>query len=247
MFEDARLWAVKVAELESTVVSAAASCASSSLGLLQLAIGELLARSGGTRGWRGKLGIAAHAASVAGLVAVYRTARRAGDVLDAALMQELGSDYRSSVREPFSHRPEAAPTSRQLMAPNMRVRRRYRSACDVSYGGFGLRNQLDVWKRSDFGADALTLVLFQVHGSAWTMGRKEGQGEPLMAHLAERGCACVTADYRLSPRATWPYHIVDVKRALAGTKANVAGLGGDPSSSSSPAARRVATCARSPR
>jgi acetyl esterase/lipase len=40
---------------------------------------------------------------------------------------------------------------------------------------------------------------------------------------------CVTANYRLSPKATWPDHIVDVKRALAWTKANIAGHGGDPS------------------
>jgi acetyl esterase/lipase len=198
-------------------------------GLLQLATGGLLSRSGGTRGWRGRLGIAAHAASVAGLVLVYRTARRAGDVLDAALVEGLGWDYRSRVREPLAPRPEVALTSRQLVAPEMRVRRRYRSARDVSYGDFGLRNQLDVWKRSDLGGDARAPVLLQVHGGAWTMGRKEGQGEPLMAHLAERGWVCVTANYRLSPRATWPDHIVDVKRALAWIKANIAGHGGDPS------------------
>jgi acetyl esterase/lipase len=198
-------------------------------GLLQLAIGGFVARRGGARGWAGTLGIAAHAASVVGLVAVHRTARSAGDVLEAALVEALGADHRGRVREPFSPRPEATLTSRQLVAPEMRVRRRYRSARDVSYGDFGVRNQLDVWKRSDLGADARAPVLFQVHGGAWTMGRKEGQGEPLMAHLAERGWVCVTANYRLSPRATWPDQIVDVKRALAWTKANIADHGGDPS------------------
>src|SRR5829696_9374757 len=81
-------------------------------GLLQLSIGGFLARRGGTRGWRGMLGIAAHAASLAGLVAVYRTARSTGDVLEAALVEALGPDYRSSVSEPFSPRPEATLTSR---------------------------------------------------------------------------------------------------------------------------------------
>ena len=140
----------------------------------------------------------------------------------------LGADDRSRVGESLTPRPEAALTGRQLVAPELGVRRRYRSARDVSYGEFGVRNQLDVWKRSDLGGDARAPVLFQVHGGAWTMGRKEGQGEPLMAHLAERGWVCVTANYRLSPRATWPDHIVDVKRALAWTKANIAGYGGDP-------------------
>jgi len=69
----------------------------------------------------------------------------------------------------------------------------------------------------------------QVHGGAWMMGEKRGQAHPLMAHLAERGWVCVTINYRLSPRAQWPDHIVDVKRALAWTKANIAEHGGDPS------------------
>lgn len=198
-------------------------------GLLQVAVGGLLARGGGTRGWQGKLGVAAHVASVAGLVAVNRTARQAGGVLDAALADELGPDYRDRIREPFAPRPEAPLTTRGLLGPDMRVRRRYRSARGVSYGAHGVRNQLDVWKRRDLGADARAPVLLQIHGGAWTMGRKEGQGEPLMAHLAERGWVCVTANYRLSPRATWPDQIVDVKRALAWTKANIADHGGDPS------------------
>ena len=196
--------------------------------LLQLTVGGLLARGGGTRGWRGKLGVAAHLAAVAGLAALHRTARTAGDVLDAALTDGLGTDYRSRIHEPFAPRPEAALTSRRLLAPEMRVRRRYRSARDIAYGDFGARNQLDVWKRTDLGAAARAPVLLQIHGGAWTMGRKEGQAEPLMAHLAERGWVCVTANYRLSPRATWPDHIIDVKRALAWTKANIADHGGDP-------------------
>ena len=60
------------------------------------------------------------------------------------------------------------------------------------------------------------------------IGQKEGQAHPLMAHLAERGWVCVTINYRLSPRATWPDHIVDVKRAIAWTRAHIADHGGDP-------------------
>ena len=49
-----------------------------------------------------------------------------------------------------------------------------------------------------------------------------------MAHLAERGWVCVAVNYRLSPRGTWPDHIVDVKRAIAWVKAHIAEYGGDP-------------------
>ena len=67
-----------------------------------------------------------------------------------------------------------------------------------------------------------------MHGGAWIIGNKEEQATPLMAHLADRGWVCVAINYRLSPRATWPDHIVDVKQALAWVKANIADYGGDP-------------------
>ena len=197
-------------------------------GLFQLATGALLARKGGTKGARGKLGLAAYAASGAGLVSVHLTARKAGDVLEAALVDEFGANYRSRIREPFAPNPEVPLTRQQLLRPDMRARKRYRAVRNISYGDAGVRNRLDVWKRADLPADAKAPVLFQVHGGAWMMGQKEGQAEPLMAHLAERGWVCVTTNYRLSPKATWPDHIVDVKKALAWTKATIAEHGGDP-------------------
>lgn len=61
------------------------------------------------------------------------------------------------------------------------------------------------------------------------MGRKEDDAGPLLSHLAERGWVCVTANYRLSPTATWPDHIIDVKSAIAWVRSNIAAHGGDPS------------------
>jgi acetyl esterase/lipase len=50
----------------------------------------------------------------------------------------------------------------------------------------------------------------------------------MLSHLADRGWVCVSIDYRVSPRHTWPDHIVDVKRALAWIKQNIAEYGGNP-------------------
>jgi acetyl esterase/lipase len=50
-----------------------------------------------------------------------------------------------------------------------------------------------------------------------------------MQHLASRGWVCFSVDYRLSPRATFPDHVVDVKRAIAWVKAHAHEYGGDPS------------------
>ncbi len=50
----------------------------------------------------------------------------------------------------------------------------------------------------------------------------------MMHELALRGWVCVAINYRLSPRATWPDHVVDCKRALAWVREHIAEYGGDP-------------------
>src|SRR3954453_7823 len=197
-------------------------------GVYQALVAALLSRSGGTKGWQGKVGLALNAASAAGLVHLLQVARQSGTVLEAALVDELGAGYRSRITDPFSPKPDVVLTTRRVIAPDFRARRRYRASRDIAYGDMGMRNKLDVWHRADLAKDAKAPVLFQVHGGAWTMGKKEGQAEPLMGHLAERGWVCVAPNYRLSPRATWPDHIIDVKRALAWVKDNIADHGGDP-------------------
>lgn len=72
-------------------------------------------------------------------------------------------------------------------------------------------------------------VLVYVHGGGWIIGQRQYQGLPLMQHLASRGWVCFSVDYRLSPRATFPDHVVDVKRAIAWVKAHAHEYGGDPS------------------
>lgn len=197
-------------------------------GVAQAVLALTSARGGGAKGWRGGLGIAVNVASAAGLVHVLRVAGRSDKVLEAALVEELGAGYRDRIVEPFSPQPDVPLTRRSILAPDFTTRRRYRREHDVAYGDHGRRNQLDVWRRADLPDDAKAPVLVQIHGGAWMTGRKEGQGEPLMGHLAERGWVCVAPNYRLSPRATWPDHIVDVKRALAWVKTNIAQHGGDP-------------------
>jgi acetyl esterase/lipase len=71
-------------------------------------------------------------------------------------------------------------------------------------------------------------VLVYIHGGAWVIGDKREQGLPLLHELARRGWVTVTINYRLSPRATWPDHIVDCKRALAWVRKNIQTYGGDP-------------------
>jgi acetyl esterase/lipase len=71
-------------------------------------------------------------------------------------------------------------------------------------------------------------VLLQIHGGGWMIGNKDQQGLPLMYDLASRGWVCVAINYRLSPKATWPDHLVDCKRAIAWIREHIAEYGGDP-------------------
>jgi acetyl esterase/lipase len=60
------------------------------------------------------------------------------------------------------------------------------------------------------------------------MGNKDQQAKPLMLHQSAQGWVCVSPNYRLSPRATFPDHLIDLKRAIAWIKDNIEEYGGDP-------------------
>jgi len=173
----------------------------------------------------GKVGLALTAGSIAALWQVHQRSTDAPQLVERALRDQLGDDYRSRMAES----PAEATTTKLPTLPTRSVRKRYVEQGHIAYSDEGgRRTTLDVWRRPDLPKDANAPVLVQIHGGAWVLGDKEGQAYPLMVHLAERGWVCVSVTYRLSPRATWPDHIVDVKRALAWVKANIADHGGDP-------------------
>ena len=72
-------------------------------------------------------------------------------------------------------------------------------------------------------------ILVYVHGGGWVLGFRRWQGRLLMRRLVRSGWLCVSVEYRLSPRATWPDHITDVKRAIAWVKRMAPSWGADPS------------------
>jgi acetyl esterase/lipase len=163
-----------------------------------------------------------------GLLGLHRFGTRANVPLTAALDAGLGTDRRTESGDLWK-RPAGPGTAKNPGVVRMlRVYRDYAHHTDVSYGEHGARNHLDIWRRPDLDRGGRAPVLLQVPGGAWMVGSKRQQAYPLMSHLAELGWVCVAINYRLSPRSTWPDHIVDVKRALAWTKEHIAEYGGDP-------------------
>lgn len=98
---------------------------------------------------------------------------------------------------------------------------------NIVYAEVGtLRLKLDVFRPEEAGAGRP--VLLHIHGGGWVIGSKDTQGLPLMRRMASQGWVVVNANYRLSPRATFPDQLIDIKRALAWIREHIAGYGGDP-------------------
>ena len=71
-------------------------------------------------------------------------------------------------------------------------------------------------------------AIMQIHGGAWVIGTKDEQGVPLLNHLAANGWVGFNVEYRLSPRAKFPDHLVDCKTALAWIRDHADEYGVDP-------------------
>jgi acetyl esterase/lipase len=94
-------------------------------------------------------------------------------------------------------------------------------------GDKGGRNLLDIVLPETPGSGRP--ILLQIHGGGWMIGDKREQGGPLMGYLANRGWVCFAINYRLSPQAKFPAHIVDVKRAIRWIREHAHEYGADPS------------------
>lgn len=188
------------------------------LGAFHLLIGLRVARR--TRGSSRWSAVMVGALGAAASIEQYRRARATETELPATIRRELGAPNPASVAavEPRVNRAPWPLLHRSYTSPQTR---------GISYGPHGVHNTLDVWRRPD--VPGLTPVLIQIHGGGWSIGDNRTQGVPLMAHMAEVGWTCVAPRYRLSPRATWPEHLDDVRRAIDWVRANIEGFGGDPS------------------
>jgi len=183
--------------------------------------------AGALRSWPGILGLAITLVSWAGLMRCYQGARRAEAVVEDALRRGLGTSYREEIRPEVRARFAPAVHWRQIVVPFPIRHPEVERARDIVYAhAEGRALTLDVYHHRSRPEGCPTLL--QIHGGAWVVGSKNEQGLPLMMHLAARGWVCVSANYRLSPRATFPDHLVDCKRAIQWIREHGAEFGADP-------------------
>lgn len=177
--------------------------------------------------WPARLGLALVFVSWAGLIVGQWRARPTAAILEQALQTGLGADYRRSIptqrravlRDKVPFRELALPFA--LRGPGVEWHR------NIAYADGHARHVLDIYRPS--GGCSNAPVLLQIHGGGWVLGNKHEQALPLVYHLAARGWVVVTPNYRLSPKARFPDHLVDCKRAFAWVRHGVEPYGGDPS------------------
>jgi len=195
--------------------------------VLQVGLAAVLAFGGFYSDSLAQCGLGLFALSWLGLLYVHIQAMDTGATVRAALDRALGVDFRSRI--PAHRRAVLSDTvvSRSWMRPFKFTREGVRVHRHISYGEAGKRNLLDIYQPVNDREGGFP-VLLQVHGGAWMIGSKEQQAKPLMFHMSQRGWLCVAVNYRLSPKDAFPAHIIDVKKAIAWIRENIAEYGGNP-------------------
>lgn len=177
--------------------------------------------------WYGWVALAVTVASWIGLARSVRTASGTDREIARALAEGLGPQWAEGLTG-----PEVAGRRRRewarVVLPFWFKRSGVVRTKNIPYvtGETSKRLRLDVYRHRETPPGAP--VLLQIHGGGWIIGEKGQQGLPLMHLLAAHGWVCVAINYRLSPKATWPDHLVDCKRALAWIRTHIADYGGNP-------------------
>ena len=170
---------------------------------------------GALAGFPGWAGLIITLGSWIGLVALFSDGRRARTTFASALsgvdtVRETLRVPRKQVLLPFSKKRHGVTVTRDLV---------FRRVA-------GVELRLDVVAPAEPGERRPAIL--QIHGGSWVMGDKREQGWPLLSHLAANGWVCFNANYRLSPGATFPDHLVDLKAALAWIREHADDWGIDP-------------------
>ena len=165
--------------------------------------------------WIGWVGLAITVVSWIGLLVIMRDGRRTAQRVREA-MGGMQADGES----------EEIPFSRILFPFHLKRRGVVREK-DIAYARAGGRElKLDVYRPEEMTEKHPAIL--QIHGGGWVIGDKREQGIPLLNHLAANGWVGFNANYRLSPTATWPEHLIDLKRAVVWIREHADECGVDP-------------------
>jgi acetyl esterase/lipase len=159
------------------------------------------------------------------MLVLLRDALRAPALMEGALRDALGDDY----REELPPSPESWDRLRVhgLAVPFYSSHPDVRRDRGLVYARVAAHDlKVDVFRPRSSGHRRPAVIY--VHGGGWTLGFRDRQGGPMLTEMAARGWVGFLPGYRLSPTATYPDHLVDVKRAIAWVREHAEEYGVDP-------------------
>ena len=173
---------------------------------------------GAVEGAEGVVALVLAAATCAGLIVMTLWARRTTlTVRDAMADLDVDDD---APQFPLAH---------VVFPVLMRHRKGVTRARNIVFAEYGKKQvKLDVYKSVEAKPGDRRPGVLQIHGGGWVFGDKREQGLPLLNHLAVNGWVGVNANYRLSPRAKFPAHLIDLKKAIAWYREHADEHGADP-------------------
>jgi acetyl esterase/lipase len=182
---------------------------------------------GAVSGLFGAIGFLLCTASWSMIAFYYYDSAKAAKEVTSGLEEGLGKRFRSQINEDLRQQFAEEPDAELIRHPFQHRDPEVELIRNVHFGDFD--QKLDIRRPRTIEPDSAMPVLLHIHGGAWTVGRKDdGQGIPLMNHMAKRGWVCISSSYRLSPTATFPDHIIDCKQALVWIKEQIQEYGGNP-------------------
>lgn len=162
-----------------------------------------------------------------GLFIITKRGLQAKPAIDQALNEELGSRWHTAIDSEIAARlRRRLPFARILFMPFFVWCFNVERIADISYGDAGKRNLLDIYRHRSHPSGSPVLVY--LHGGAFRSGRKNREARPLLYRLASQGWLCISANYRLSPAAKFPDHLIDLKKVIAWVRENGHKYGADP-------------------
>ena len=199
------------------------------VGLYWLGASTALALTqGAAQTWIGRGALALAAATAAGLGLAASRGFQTRRVVGAALAAELGPRWRGTIEPDLAgHLRRRLPYPRILLTPFAVRHPNVERIANIPYGDAGRWNLLDVYRHRSRPSGCPTFVY--LHGGGFFSGRKNKEARALLYRLASQGWLCISANYRLSPTAQFPDHLIDTKKVIAWVRTNGHAYGADPS------------------
>lgn len=192
-----------------------------------LASSLLAASEGDLDAAGGRAVLVVAALTTVGLAIIARRQLKAEPVLDRALTDGLGAGWRAGIRPEIASRLRTRLPYRRIFVTPLGFRRHeVERVANIAYGDAGTEHLLDVYRHRARPSTAPMLI--HLHGGHFRGGRKSREARPLLTELAARGWVCISANYRLSPAAHFPDHVVDAKRVIAWAREHGPEYGADP-------------------